>query len=106
LGRDLEVEADAIDVEVVNILHCGTPDFLVCDSLGVEALLLHRARLVKLAQEMALTQAVEDAGQVPASPSGLCRDWCPFLHRCSVGQAHVRKYQGEGAVEVRLVDLP
>jgi hypothetical protein len=54
---------------------------------------------------MAETDAISDACNVPASPNHLCFNWCPFLHRCTSGQAFVRKYSGEEALAERLVEV-
>jgi hypothetical protein len=105
-GRDLKVDPEAIDVETVNLMQAGTADFLIRDTLTAEILIRHRDRLVAVAEEMALIDAEVEDTAVPASPSGLCHDWCPFLHRCDVGQAYIRKYQGDGTLEARLAEVP
>jgi len=101
-GRDLPLEHDIVDLETVNLMHSGSEDFIVRRLMPASMLVEHRDRLIDLAREMAEADACEEASQVPASPDHLCFNWCSHLHRCTVGQAHVRKYHGEEALTERL----
>jgi hypothetical protein len=100
-GRAIQVDASAVELETVNLMHADGTDFLVHASLTVEQLLLERDRLVTLMGEMAVTLR-EDVRGVPASPGPLCAYYCPHLQRCQAGMAHVRKYRGVDVLEARL----
>jgi len=104
--RDITVDATAVDVETVNLMHGGTADFMIRHTFGAASLDAHRGRLIGLMDEMALVDNITDASQMLATPSALCRKWCPFLHRCGTGMMHVRKYASEATLETRLAELP
>lgn len=94
-----------IDVEVVNILKGGTNDSVIRHTLSAASLEEHRRRLIAVLEEMDAVACISDSSLVIATPGALCKEWCPFLHRCGPGQAHVRKYYGEGPLDERLAEL-
>jgi len=105
-GRGIIVDETTIDVETVNLMHGGTTDFVIRHTFSGASIDARSDRLVGLMDEMALVDDLPDSSQVLATPSALCKEWCPVLHRCATGRMHVRKYAGEEALEVRLAELP
>jgi hypothetical protein len=102
--REMEIDRDVIELETVNLLFSTTEDFIVRRQVSAAQLAEERGRMIELALVMADTEICEES-QVAASPGFLCKDWCPYLHRCTAGQAHVRKYQGEEALSERLSQI-
>jgi len=105
-GRRLELDAGVVEVETVNLLYAGDARFRIRRPLAAVVLGEQRRRLSALAGEMAAADLQPAATDVPARPGELCRTWCPVLHRCPAGQAHVRKYAGEETLAQRLADVP
>ncbi|GIV04349.1 MAG: hypothetical protein KatS3mg015_3179 [Fimbriimonadales bacterium] len=100
--RAVRVDATVIELETVNLLHGATHDFIIRTEIAVDELQVHRTRLAKLMEEMADIEAEHNVEYVPASPSALCRDYCPFLHRCRAGQEFVAGMYGNDYLQRRL----
>jgi hypothetical protein len=103
-GRTIDVDTSSVQLETINLLHGSSSEFTVRRIVSVAQLMQERDRFVPIIDEMNALKQVTDAGQVLASPTALCLNWCPFLGYCQAGQAHVRKYFGEEALLARLAE--
>jgi len=100
-GRNVELDT-VIELETVNLLHGKTDQFVLSAEVTVGELGYQRNRLAELMAEMAATEATESADYVSASPSALCTNYCPFLHRCQAGQDFVSSTYGAETLRDRL----
>lgn len=100
--RDLAVDPDYVDLETVNIMHADGDEFLMNSTLAATNLFAERDRFVGIMNRMDEVLKLADARNVPASPSGLCQNYCAFLNRCEAGMRHIRKYAGPEALQARI----
>ncbi len=49
-------------------------------------------------------EAADTADRAVPTPGGLCRNYCPHLHRCFAGQQYVQKRFGVAALQKRLAE--
>ena len=103
-GRALALDQISIDVETVNLQFGNESEFTVSTTLTPKALMAERDRIVETIEEMNTIEAVDAADQTVPTPSGLCRNYCPHLHRCFAGQQHVQKRFGLAALQERLTN--
>lgn len=101
-GRGLSVDPDYVDLETVNVMHADGDQFLMASTWEASDLLAQSGRFVDIMNRMDEVLSVSDVRDVPASPGGLCQNYCPFLNRCEAGMRHVRKYAGPEALQVRI----
>lgn len=100
-GRAVDLDT-VIELETVNLLHGAASDFVLSAEVSVDELGDQRDRLAELMAAMAATEAAESAEYVSASPSALCTNYCPFLHRCQAGQDFVASTYGAETLRGRL----
>jgi len=100
--RDVRVDPVVVELETVNLLHGGTDNFIIREQFAIGELLPHQTRLAELMAEMAAVEAEDAVEYVSASPSALCREYCPFLHRCTAGQEFVASSYGNDVLYGRL----
>ncbi len=103
--RDLALDGTSIDVETVNLQFGDAPEFTVSAAVPLKALAAERDRIVDTLEEMRAIDASDTADRAVPTPSGLCRNYCPHLHRCFAGQQHVRKRFGVAALQKRLAEV-
>lgn len=101
-GRTIPVDSTAIEVETVNLLHAGSPEFVLSAVLTGEELLQCRDQFAQIIDAMAVSLRIEEAEAVSASPGPFCLFWCPYLAKCPSGMAYVRKYKGDEVLDARL----
>ncbi|HUZ27687.1 MAG TPA: hypothetical protein VMU90_00505 [Solirubrobacteraceae bacterium] len=105
-GWDLDVDREAVELEVLNLLHAGTEQAVLTHTLTLAEARAGRQRLLALAEELGRLDGCRDVDEVEATPGGLCRAWCPVLHRCPVGRAYVAHTAGSEALRRRLAERP
>jgi hypothetical protein len=101
-NRNVQVDADHIDLETVNVMHPSDGDFLRSATLGTARILEFRDQFIETMCDMAPVLETQTADEVLASPNGLCHNWCSFMNRCAPGMDHVRMYYGEDVLRLRL----
>lgn len=103
--RALTLDQTSIDVETVNLQFGADPEFTVSAPVTLKALMAERDRIVDTFEEMSLIEAADTADRAVPTPSGLCRNYCPYLHRCFAGQQHVQKRFGAAVLQERLAEV-
>ena len=103
--RALVLDETSIDVETVNLQFGADPEFIVSAAVTLRALVAERDRIVDTLEEMREVDAADTADRALPTPSGLCRNHCPHLHRCFAGQQHVKKRFGVVALQRRLAEV-
>ena len=104
-GRNLALDETSIDVETVNLQFGDALEFTVSAVVPLKALAAERDRIVDTLEEMRAIDAADTADRAVPTPSGLCRNYCPHLHRCFAGQQHVQKRFGVAALQKRLAEV-
>ena len=104
-GRDLKLDETSIDVETVNLQFGDAPEFTVSAVVPLKALAAERDRIVDTLEEMRVIDSANTADRAVPTPGGLCRNYCPHLHRCSAGQQYVQKRFGEATLRSRLAEV-
>ncbi len=101
-GRSIEADVSGVELETVNLKQAAAEDFHIRVSLSAEELPGHRERIMETMERMDEVLKMADPELVPASPGGLCLEWCSYLGYCQAGQTHARKYHGPEALADRL----
>ena len=104
-GRNLALDETSIDVETVNLQFGDTPEFTVSAVVPLKALAAERDRIVGTLEEMRVIDSAATADSAVPTPGGLCRDYCPHLHRCFAGQQYVQKRFGAATLQGRLAEV-
>ena len=99
------MDETSIDVETVNLQFGDALEFTVSAVVPLKALAAERDRIVDTLEEMRAIDAADTADRAVPTPSGLCRNYCPHLHRCFAGQQHVQKRFGVAALQKRLAEV-
>ena len=103
--RALVLDETSIDVETVNLQFGDDPEFNVSAAVTLKALVAERDRIVDALEEMREIDAAHTVDRAVPTPSGLCRNYCPHLHRCFAGQQHVQKRFGMAVLQERLAEV-
>lgn len=103
--RDVALDETSIDVETVNLQFGEAPEFIVSAVLPLKVLAAERDRIVDTLQEMRSIDSADTADRTVPTPGGLCRNYCPHLHRCFAGQQYVQKRFGLAALQSRLAEV-
>ncbi len=103
-GRDVAIDLNGIDLEIVNLMYADTDNFLVRARLSEANLLSLGAHVVETLDRAEYVAAATSPDDVEASPSEFCQTWCPYLNRCAPGTDWVRRYKGEDALQARMAD--
>ena len=93
-----------MELQVVNLLHAGTPQERLARLLTRDQARAERLRLLSLLEQLAVVDGRASVEEVEALPGGLCQRWCPVLQRCPAGQAFVAQYAGPQALRRRLAE--
>ncbi len=103
--KAIEMDKTSIDVETVNLQFGDAPEFVVSAVMTLKALTAERDRIVGTLEEMRAIDSADTVDSTVPTPSGLCRNYCPHLHRCFAGQQHVQKRFGAVALQRRLAGV-
>ena len=99
------MDETSIDVETVNLQFGDTSEFTVSAVVPLRALAAERDRIVDTLEEMREIDSATTADRAIPTPGGLCRNYCPHLHRCFAGQQHVQKRFGAATLQSRLAEV-
>ncbi|PZC40578.1 MAG: hypothetical protein DK305_000693 [Chloroflexi bacterium] len=103
INRDLDINDSYVILEAVNLGAKKSSDFSIRSILYYKDLpaivgsfsnVINKIEFVK--------QSVDQEIDAPASPGGLCKDYCPYLHRCNFGKQHVALRFGIESLENRI----
>ncbi len=103
--RSLALDETSIDMETVNLQFGVDKEFTVATAVPLKALVAERDRIVDTLQEMHDIDVADTPDRAVPTPSGLCRNHCPHLHRCFAGQQHVQKRFGVATLQQRLGEV-
>ena len=104
-GRALALDETSIDVETVNLQFGASSEFTASAVVTFKALAAERDRVVDTFEEMRAIDSGETSDSAVPTPSGLCRNYCPHLHRCFAGRQYVQKRFGVQALQQRLAEV-
>lgn len=100
--RDVALDDQVVELETVNLMHAETHEFVLRRNLGSKGVERERGRLERIMRSMASVDEETEPARVAASPGALCREHCPFLHRCDAGQEFVEERYGKETLATRL----
>ena len=103
--RSLALDETSIDVETVNLQFGDAPEFTVSAVIPLKAITAEIDRIVDTLEEMSAIDSADTADRAVPTPGGLCRNYCPHLHRCFAGQQYVQKRFGVAALQSRLAGV-
>jgi hypothetical protein len=98
----LDLDDEVVDVETVNLLFAGTDTFVIRRSVLPDETAAWAGDIVDMVDDAQELHGLSSPDLASAQPSGLCHEYCPFLHRCRRGQEHVAATAGPDALDARI----
>tara|TARA_Y100001970_G_scaffold136849_1_gene168364 strand:+ start:5168 stop:6352 length:1185 start_codon:yes stop_codon:yes gene_type:complete len=102
--RPISVSTNYVVLEVVNLAAGDSKEFISRVVLNNNDLSkVQNSFLQVMKRIQVVKQSPKQLGVVQSSPGGLCRDYCPYLHRCDLGKHHVALKFGIDNLEKRIL---
>ena len=102
--RPVSIAPNYVVLEVINLAAENTNNFISRVILKVDNLSKVRNSFLEVMERIQVVkQSSQRLGIAQSSPGGLCRDYCPYLHRCDLGKQHVALKFGIDTLEKRIL---
>ena len=102
--RNIDINVDSVVLEAVNLGAKKQDDFIKRVSFNHKDLLRVASSFSQVMGKIDNAKNSPDQSQVaPPSPGGLCKDYCPHLHRCDLGKIYVSMKFGIDTLENRTI---
>tara|TARA_Y100001970_G_scaffold182591_1_gene222116 strand:+ start:4774 stop:5958 length:1185 start_codon:yes stop_codon:yes gene_type:complete len=102
--RSISISSNYVVLEVVNLAAENNNDFISRVILKNNHLSKVRHSFLQVMERIQVVkQSSKQLGVAQSSPGGLCKDYCPYLHRCDLGKQHVALKFGIDKLEKRIL---